>query len=99
MARANNGGWDFVKVGQQYQYKEDGIIALVTVLEDTSTDEAYNFKVRVDKATFPFPEETFDVMSDKKSTGYYSGMIQFYEQPEYTCNYVWERNEIKNNQS
>lgn len=42
MARANNGGWDFIKVGQQYQYKEDGIIAIVTVLEDNSTPTTIN---------------------------------------------------------
>jgi hypothetical protein len=93
MARANNGGWDFVKVGKTYQYKEDSFIAIVKVLEDTSDDKNYRFKLQVEKATFEPPTEDgiFEISHDKDPGGYWSGMLQFYENEEYFCNYKWKR--------
>lgn len=97
MARANNGGWDFVKVGGTYQYKEDGWIAMVTVIEDKSNEDVYEFVLQTEKATDTPPTEDgqFDIMSTKKDEGYYSGMLQLYEQPEYECNYKWQKTATK----
>ena len=96
MARANNGGWDFVKVGGTYQYKEEtfpmsSFIAMVKILEDNSTEDAYEFKLQVEESNVDPPTENgiFDVGYTKKSDGYYSGMPQFYELPEYNCHYRW----------
>ena len=48
MATSHDHGWDFVKVGETYQYKEDWFIAIVTVLENNSDTENYVFKLRVE---------------------------------------------------
>ena len=90
MARANNNGWDFVKAGESYQYKEDCFIAMVTVLEDNSDDEYYRFKLQVEKSSDPPPQNgVFEIINTKTDTGYYSGMLQLYERPEYHCDYKW----------
>lgn len=93
MARANNNGWDFVKVGGTYQYKEGGWIAMVKVLEDNSTAEEYAFVLQTEEATDfpPTADGKFDIMNVKDSGGYYSGMLQLYEKPEYMCTYRWNR--------
>jgi hypothetical protein len=84
MARANNNGWDFIKVGGEYQYKEDHFIGMVKVLEDNSDDEMYRFKIQVLKANCKdIGPEPFDVSHAKDPSGYYSGMLQFYETLEY----------------
>ena len=85
MARANNNGWDFVKVGESYQYKEDWFIADVHVLEDNSDDDYYKFKLRIDKSSMGFKSdpEPFDISATKKLTGVYSGQLQLYPFPEY----------------
>ena len=92
MSRANNGGWDFVKVGKTYQYKEDGWIAMVTILEDNSTEEQYAFKLKIEKSTLNHQGDAeFEISHAKDIGGYYSGMMQLYEVPEYVCDYKWER--------
>lgn len=92
MARAVNNGWDFVKVGKSYQYKEDWFIAIVTILEDNSDKENYRFKLRVEKATEEPPQNgEFEISHDKTFNGIYSGMIQLYETDEYSCEYKWQR--------
>ncbi len=91
MARANNGGWDFVKEGEIYQYKEDSWIAMVTVMKNNSTDEHYAFDLRVEKASKDYGLREFDIMNVKGDSGYYSGMLQLYKTPEYTCTYKYER--------
>ena len=92
MARANNNGWDFVKVGNLYQYKEDSFIAMVTIVEDNSNNDYYNFKLRVEKSNYEPPQNgEFEISNIKGDSGYYSGMLQFYQEPEYRCNYKWER--------
>lgn len=98
MARANNNGWDFVEVGKSYQYKEDWLIAEVTILEDNSTDDEYIFKIRFDKANMELSKNGEDVVIDitniKNATGYYSGMVQFYDTQEYVLDYTWERKKM-----
>ena len=92
MSRANNGGWDFVKVGETYQYKEDWFIARVKVLEDNSTDDTYKFKLQVEEANETPPQNgVFDISHARKVDGYYSGMLQLYERDEYSCKYTWKR--------
>jgi hypothetical protein len=93
MARANEYGWDFVKVGKIYQYKEYPLIAMVTVIEDNSTEDEYRFRLRVEKSNLK-EEHTpleFNISSTKNDKGYYSNMMQLYETEEYSCNYRWER--------
>jgi len=90
MARANNGGWDFVKVGETYQYKEDYLIAMITILEDNSTDEEYCFKIRFEKANIDMGTDVeIDISHIKNLDGVYSGMLQIYEKEEYICEYKW----------
>jgi len=92
--RAPNGGWDFVRVGQTYQYKEDWFIAMVKVLEDKSDDEYYRFVFEVQKATHEpvFAENgVFEISHVKKLDGVFSGMLQIYPQETYWCKYKWER--------
>ena len=93
MARANNGGWDFVKVGEVYQYKEDWFIAMVTILEDNSDDKYYSFKVRVEKSNMAPSSQSgeFEVCFVKDLDGVFSGMSQLYEEEAYMCEYKWER--------
>lgn len=95
MARANNNGWDFLKVGKSYQYSEDGLIAMVSILEDNSTEEKYKFKIRFDKANLNLnntqEDKICDIENVKNDSGIYSGMVQFYEDEEYIVKYIWER--------
>jgi len=98
MARANDHGWDFVKVGGIYQYKEDGFIAFVKILEDNSDDKYYRFKLQVERCNYEEPpqdgdqEGVFNISHAKDLDGYWSGMLQLYEQPEYSCKeYRWIR--------
>lgn len=93
MARANNGGWNFVKVGQSYQYKEDWFIARVTILEDNSTTDEYRFKLQTEESNTEPPTEdgVFEIGHAKDVGGYYSGMLQLYEQEEYRFTPAWER--------
>jgi len=94
MARGNENGWDFIKVGTIYQYKEDWFIAMVTILEDQSNPDEYRFKLQVEESNFEPPQNgEFEVTHNKNVTGYYSGMLQFYEEPEYVCEYKWKRNQ------
>lgn len=83
MARVNNNGWDFVKVGNQYQYKEGSFIAMVTVIKDESNDEFYNFELRVNKSTDRGMSNDFIIVWSKSFDGYFSGMPQFFEKEEY----------------
>jgi hypothetical protein len=92
MAVSNNNGWDFIKAGNTYQYKEGSFIAEVTILEDSSDNEYYRFNLRVEKSTYkPSENGEFEVIGIKGDNGYYSGMLQFFESPEYQCDYKWER--------
>jgi hypothetical protein len=86
MARANNGGWDFVKVGGVYQYKEEGQIAIVKVLSTEPDPNYYRFQLSVLAATFPFDKE-FEVVHHKNPGGYWNEMQQFYPDPEYSAKY------------
>lgn len=93
MARANNGGWDFIKVGETYQYKEDWFIARVTILEDNSTADEYLFKLQTEESNTepPTKDGVFEIEHAKDVGGYYSGMLQLYEQPEYKYDIKWRR--------
>lgn len=94
MARANKGGWDFIKPGGVYQYQESPLIAMVTVLEDNSTVDDYVFRVRVDKSNMDMGLREFTVVSNRHLDGYYSGMMQFYEQEVYSVDYKYHRDGI-----
>jgi len=83
MARANNGGWDFVKVGGTYQVKEDHAIYGIRVLEDKSTSNEYIFVVCPTYSNVKIKNEPFVISSPKNLTGMFSGMLQIYEHEEY----------------
>ena len=92
MARSENGGWDFIKVGETYQYKEDGggigtaVVGMVKILENNSDDEYYRLQVQVVEgktALKIWGDKPFPVMHMKNIGGIYSGMPQFYEEPCY----------------
>ena len=101
MARGNDykyvngkriGGWDFVQVGQTYQFKEEHLIAMVKVMEDNSSFKEYRFKLRVEKANYPPPQNgEFKISQIMDSDTYYSGMSQIFENEVYPCEYRWIR--------
>ena len=82
MSRANE-GWDFIKVGKVYQYKEDIFVAMVKVLEDNSAEDFYKFKLQVLASNLDMAGEEFDIEHQKDTGGYWNGMLQLYESPEY----------------
>lgn len=85
MARASDNGWDFVEEGMILQYKEDHFVGVVKIVEDTSDEDYYNFKLRVLAGSHSIPEvgEEFTVSFVKNFSGVFSGMSQFYINPEY----------------
>lgn len=83
MATPHNGGWDFIEVGKQYQYKESGLIGVIEVLSDDSTDEEYSFEIKFVKAVRDFGGEPFRISSPKNLNVYYNGMVNIYEHEEY----------------
>ena len=83
MARANDKGWDFVKVGGLYQVKEDYAVYGIRVLEDLSTEEEYIFKVRVTYASHKMDNKVFTISHNKNPGGFWNGMMQIYEREEY----------------
>ncbi len=92
MARANNNGWDFVKEGEIYQYKEDGYIAMIKILKDNSNEEFYDFELEIIKATMDIGQPEFNISHNKEISGYYSGMIQLYKHEDYMCEYTYFNN-------
>ena len=98
MARAINGGWDFVEKGGTYHYKEDGFLAEVTILEDNSNDEYYSFKLQVEQCNYSAPPQhgdevgVFEISHVKEMDGMYSGMLQLYPERAYayTPKYIRE---------
>lgn len=84
MARANNSGWDFVKEGNIYQYKEEGCIAMVKIIREYSDNDKYQFDVVVLASDGNFPAgRQFSVMHTKNPGGYWNEMPQFYSDIEY----------------
>ena len=83
MATIHNNGWDFVKEGETYQYKEGGLIGMVKILENKSTDEEYRFLIKFLKSTFDVGEDPITISGTKRIDGHYSGMCNFYEHEEY----------------
>ena len=62
------------------------------IVEDNSTDTHYKFKVRVVKSNMLNKDFLFDVEHIKKSSGYYSGMMQFFKEKAY----IFSDENIKN---
>lgn len=80
-----------VEVGEQYQYSEDGMIADVEVVADTSTDEYMEFFVKVlnilclsmwGKGVGPQEGETF-TLGATRGPGAYNGMWRLWKKDEY----------------
>lgn len=84
MARGCNNGWDFVKAGEVYQYREGGLIAEILVLEDNSDEEQYSFNVRILRTSEEyFLDKEFEIMHSKDMNGVWNYMPQIFEEPEY----------------
>lgn len=83
MATIHNNGWDFVKEGETYQYKEGGLIGMVKILENKSTDEEYRFLIKFLKSTHDVGEDPITISGTKAIDGHYSGMINIYEHEAY----------------
>ena len=85
MSSASNHGWDFVKVGGVYQYKESFFIAMITILEDNSTDKMYDFKIEFGKNNSKSikPGTVTTISHVKDFDGAYSGMMQIYKNAIY----------------
>ena len=73
-----------VFIGQQYQYKEEGMLAVVTILEDTSNEKGIGFKLRVDDPmNSPWNKgEEFTCWAASGHYGY-SGMWRLWNKDEY----------------
>jgi len=80
--RENDGGWDFVKLGGIYQYKEEGVIYIVEIIEDKSTEKEYKFVLKPLACTL-YSLKPFEISFVKNNTGYWNNMPQFYEEAEY----------------
>ena len=86
MARssANYGyGWDFVKDGGVYQYKEGGYVAIVKVWVDHSTDTQYEFHLMILAENHECGQKEIILIARKGITGTYNDAAQLYEEPEY----------------
>jgi hypothetical protein len=95
MATADNGGWDFVKEGKTYQYKQGDLVGRIKVLEDNSTDTTYIFKVVVEKATKKPIEVEFPInhkkdLNDAWVENNQADMMQIYPKSELKVTYAWE---------
>ena len=77
MASAQNHGWDFLKVGETYQYKEGKFIAMVQIDEDNSTDDSYQFVIEILKATYKPAKQRFEISCIKSIDFGYPGMVHF----------------------
>ena len=75
MERPYESGWDFIKAGEEYQYKEGGFIAMVTVLE-VKSDDAYSiFIIRIEKATYKPAREIYEITASRSHHIGYPGMV------------------------
>lgn len=83
MSKATNNGWDFIKVGETYQYKEDWVIAKIKIIENNSDDERYAFVAKILASNEDIGRDVFEFSHIKNFTGYYNGMIHVYEHEEY----------------
>jgi len=87
-------GWDFVKLGGFYQFREDNFIAKVKVIKDNSDEKYYNFRLEIQPhpgfpSTVPdstiVPEESgtgskiFEVGYKKGETDFFGLDMHFYE--------------------
>ena len=88
MARSSNNGWEFIKKGEVYQYREYPMIAMVEIVEDNSDDEYYRFIIQPLKSNCNFME-AFEVSGLKNSNFVYNEMIQFYKEEEYLVKYKY----------
>jgi len=91
MERPYEGGWDFIKAGEVYQYKEGGFIAMVTVLEVKSDDAYYVFIIRIEKATYKPAREIYDITASKSDHVGYPGMVFFGKKEKPGYDYQWHR--------
>lgn len=90
MSTANNNGWDFVKVGETYQYKEGSFIAMISIIEDNSDDENYRFTIKILEATRKPRSMVCDIFSQKLLSFGYPGMCKIFKKIMYNFEYKWK---------
>jgi len=61
MASAQDHGWNFLNVGENYQYKEGKFIAMVQIVEDNSTDDFYQFVSEILEAIYEPAKQRFQI--------------------------------------
>jgi hypothetical protein len=80
MARPINNGWDFIRVGKTYHYREGRLVAEIEVTEDNSTIERYDFQIKINKSIIKdATRKTIRCDHIKDIKGIYSGMPALYE--------------------
>lgn len=93
MITATNNGWDFIKVGNTYQYKDDWFVANVTILSDLSNEYNYIFIVKINEANIEQYEEKniLEIVNTKNSSTQSNNTQYFSEKLKYGCNYKWDK--------
>jgi len=94
MSTAQNNGWDFVKIGETYQYKEGSFIAMISIIEDNSDEENYRFTIKILEANREPLLIICDIFSQKKISFGYPGMCLIYKSIMYNCEYKWKNPSI-----
>lgn len=94
MSTSPNNGWDFVKIGETYQYKEGSFIAMISIVEDKSDDEYYRFTIKILEANREPPSMICDIISQKGLSFGYPGMSKIFKKMMYDCVYKWKNPNI-----
>lgn len=100
MATADNGGWDFIKKGKTYQYKQGDLVGIIKILKIDSTEKNYIFDVIVEKASVNPRQIEFKIthkkdLNDEWVAKNVNDMIQIYPKPEIKVDYNWENKNKK----
>ena len=91
MASAQDHGWDFLKVGETYQYKQGKFIAMVQIADDNSTDDFYQFVIEILEATYKPAKLRFEISCIKSIDFGYPGMVYFFDKIEFKRDYHWNQ--------
>ena len=91
MASAHDHGWNFLKVGETYQYKEGKFVAMVLIVEDNSTDDLYQFVIEILEATFKPANLRFEISCIKAIDFGYPVMVHSFDKIEFKRDYHWNQ--------
>jgi hypothetical protein len=91
MASAQDNGWNFLNVGETYQYKEGKFIAIVQIVEDNSSDDFYQFVIEILEATSKLAKLRFEISCIKSIDFGYPGMVHYFDKIEFKRDYHWNK--------